>query len=42
MAMQTMIMGGMKKKDRRDKGNVDKIAAAIILQGYMQRKEFGH
>jgi putative Holliday junction resolvase len=32
IALQTMIAGGMKKKDRRDKANVDKISAAIILQ----------
>jgi len=36
MAMQAMIDGGMKKKDRQDKGNVDKISAAIILQSYME------
>lgn len=35
MAMQTMIAGGMKKKDRREKGNVDKISATIILQSYL-------
>jgi putative Holliday junction resolvase len=37
IALQTMIMGGMKKKDRRDKSNVDKISAAIILQSYLSR-----
>ncbi|MEQ8415307.1 MAG: Holliday junction resolvase RuvX [Imperialibacter sp.] len=36
MAMDTMIAGGMKKKDRRVKGNVDKISAVIILQSYME------
>lgn len=35
MAVQTMIAGGMKKKDRQVKGNVDKISAVIILQGFM-------
>lgn len=35
MAVQTMLAGGMKKKDRRNKGNVDKISATIILQSYM-------
>lgn len=35
MAMQTMIAGGMKKKDRRVKGNIDKISAVIILQSFM-------
>ena len=38
IAMQTMISGGMKKKDRRVKGNVDKISATIILQSYMESK----
>lgn len=36
MAMQAMIDGGMKKKDRQDKSNVDKISAALILQNYME------
>lgn len=35
IAKQTMIDGGMKKKDRRDKNNVDKISATLILQTYM-------
>ena len=35
IARQTMITGGMKKKDRRDKRNVDKISATLILQTYM-------
>ena len=35
MAVQTMVAGGMKKKDRRQKGNIDKISATIILQSYM-------
>jgi putative Holliday junction resolvase len=35
MAQQAMIMGGMKKKDRQVKANVDKISATIILQGFM-------
>lgn len=38
-ALQTMIAGGMKKKDRRDKANVDKISAVIILQTFMQSKK---
>lgn len=36
MAQRAMIDGGMKKKDRRDKANVDKISATIILQSYME------
>jgi putative Holliday junction resolvase len=38
IAKQTMIDGGMKKKDRRDKSNVDKISAVLILQTFMQSK----
>ena len=38
MAMDAMIAGGMKKKDRRVKGNVDKVSAAIILQSYMESR----
>jgi putative holliday junction resolvase len=37
MAMQAMIQGGMKKSDRRDKTNVDKISAVLILQSFMSR-----
>jgi putative Holliday junction resolvase len=36
MAFQTMIDGGLKKKQRRDKGLVDKISATIILQSYLE------
>lgn len=36
MAKDAMIEMGMKKKDRRVKGNVDVIAATIMLQEYMQ------
>ena len=39
IALQTMIAGGMKKKDRQVKGNVDKISATIILQDYMLTKK---
>ena len=35
LAHQAMIAGGMKKKDRQNKAVVDKIAACIILEGYM-------
>ena len=35
MAMRALIDGGMKKKDRQIKGNVDKISATIILQSFM-------
>ena len=36
IAHRTMIDGGMKKKDRRDKAVVDRIAATIILNDYLQ------
>lgn len=34
-AQEAMIMGGMKKKDRREKANIDKISAVLILQEFM-------
>ncbi len=37
MAQRAMIEGGMKKKDRQVKGNVDKISATIILQSFLER-----
>lgn len=36
MAQRAMIEGGMKKKDRRVKGNVDKISAVLILQSWLE------
>jgi putative holliday junction resolvase len=36
IAKQTMIDGGMKKKDRRNKSNVDKISATLILQTFLE------
>ena len=36
LAHRAMIDGGMKKKDRQDKAVVDKIAACIILEGYLE------
>jgi len=38
MALDTMIQGGMKKKQRQDKSNVDRISATIILQSFLERK----
>ncbi len=35
IARRAMIEGGMKKKDRQVKGNVDKISAVIILQSFL-------
>jgi len=36
IALRAMVEGGMKKKDRRDKQNVDKISATLILQTYLE------
>ena len=38
IAHRAMIEGGMKKSDRREKGNADKISAVLILQSYLDRK----
>lgn len=35
MAMQSMIQGGMKKKQRKNKALVDEISATLILQAYL-------
>lgn len=37
MAFQSMIDGGLKKKQRRDKALIDEISATIILQAYLNR-----
>ena len=36
IALQTMVMGGYKKKERRKKENLDKISATLILQNYLE------
>jgi len=36
MAFQSMIDMGMKKKERQNKANVDKISAVILLQSYLE------
>ncbi len=36
MALDAMISAGSKKKDRREKGNIDKVSATIILQSYLE------
>ncbi len=38
MAFQSMIDGGLKKKQRRDKSLIDEISATIILQAFLNRK----
>ena len=42
IAHKAMIDGGMKKSDRRDKSRVDTIAATIILNDYLQSKQFNN
>ena len=39
LAHRTMLEGGMKKKDRKNKAKVDEISAVIILQGYLESKK---
>ena len=39
IALQTMIDSGLKKKDRRNKGMIDQIAATIMLQDYMRSEK---
>jgi putative Holliday junction resolvase len=39
IAHQSMITSGMKKKDRRVKGNADMISATIILQDFLVSKK---
>jgi putative Holliday junction resolvase len=38
MARKIIIEGGIKKNERRDKGLVDKISAAIILQSFLDKR----
>ena len=36
--MQVLIKNGTKKSKRREKGSLDKVSAAIILQEYLEEK----
>jgi putative Holliday junction resolvase len=38
MAMEALIVGGMKKSDRMVKGNIDKVSAALILQSFLEKR----
>ncbi len=38
LAFQTMIEGGLSKKQRRNKALIDEISATIILQSYLEQK----
>jgi putative Holliday junction resolvase len=36
LALDAMIRSGTSKKDRREKGNIDKVSATILLQNFME------
>ena len=36
MALDAIIAGGTSKKYRRQKGNIDKVSATLILQSYLE------
>ena len=36
MARDALVQGGMKKSERREKGHLDKVSAALILQSYLE------
>ncbi|MDR0729257.1 MAG: Holliday junction resolvase RuvX [Prevotellaceae bacterium] len=40
MALRAMIDGGVKKMARREKATVDKVSAALILQGYLDSRKY--
>ena len=40
IAFQSMIDGGLKKKDRQNKALVDEVSATLILQSFMEQKNF--
>lgn len=38
MALDSMLTGGVKKKDRRNKKLIDKVSATIILQSFLEQR----
>lgn len=40
MAFQTMIDSGLKRKDRQNKELVDQVSATIILQSYLEQRDW--
>lgn len=40
IALQTIINGGIKKKERRNKKLADKISASLILQTFLEKRAF--
>ncbi|MFN8358068.1 MAG: Holliday junction resolvase RuvX [Spirosomataceae bacterium] len=39
MALQAMIAAGSTKKDRQEKGNIDKVSAVILLQSFIESEK---
>ncbi len=39
IAFQSMIDGGLKKKDRRNKEIIDRVSATLILQSYLEANQ---
>lgn len=39
LAMRGMVEGGFKRKDRRDKANLDQRSATILLQSFLARRQ---
>lgn len=39
IALDAMIAGGTTKKYRREKGNLDKVSAVVILQSYLEKMQ---
>lgn len=42
LAHKAMLDGGVRKSDRRDRAAVDRIAAAVILNDYLQSMQYQH
>ena len=42
IALVSLVEGGFKKKDRRNKSNLDKLSATIILQSFLVKYQSGH
>lgn len=42
IAQRSMIEGGLKKKDRQNKALIDEISAVIILQDYMESRNYNN
>lgn len=40
LAHKAMLESGTKKSDRRDKGAIDRMAAVIILNGYLESRSY--